>query len=158
MAELVTKLREQGNDLIDNKGEEFLDRLIGEGREKKAVLSAAVSEVLPGSEELTVAGVEDMLDLVAANKQPILRLSKVGFAWAVGYFESDEEAKAQRLYMAAGATFEERQAFRYASGDRALEERREREESWEAFKSLMLKIGERGLKLLVKLLVMSLAL
>lgn len=148
---LTAALAKHGAKLIEGKGAEGFDELLADGWEEVPYLAAAVSEILPGSEELTEEAAADILTKLQQGKPKLLRLTKWGFAQIVGHLEGGDEEAARRVYTETKATFAETIAFQYASGDRALLEQREREESWEAVKELLLAIGSVGLKLVVKL-------
>ncbi len=148
---LTTALAREGAKLIDGKGSESFDELLAEGWEKVPDLAAAVNKELPGGGKLTEEAAADILSKLQAGKPRLLRLTKWGFAQIVGYLEGGDEAAARRVYIETEATFGETIAFQYASGDHALLEQKEREESWEAVKELLLSIGTIGLKLVVKL-------
>lgn len=149
---LSAALADKGEELIDGKGSEGFDKLLTDGRSNVTALAVEVSKVLPGSEELTEDAVVKILNKLEAGKPKLLRLTKWGFAQIVGHLESGDEVAARRVYIETEATFQETVAFQYASGDRELALAKEREESWEVVKELLLEIGSIGLKFVVKLI------
>ena len=90
-------------------------------------------------------------DELAKGKAPVLRLGAVAFAWVVANLESGEEAEAKRRYLETKATFAERNAAMDAAGDAAFDEAKERNDAWEAFKSVVEAVGEVGFKVVVAL-------
>lgn len=163
---LLDTLRSRGDKilvLLDDKGPGWLDKVISEGRDKA---NAGLTKPEDGStvrvadfalsddqaEELK-KGANEALDVLAANKQPFLRLGKAGFAWILGHWENKDEATARRLYLATQATFDERRTAMHAAGDALMAEKEEREKSWEAVKDVLKKIGAIGLQILIKVIV-----
>jgi len=147
---LMETLKKKGDDIIDEGGEEYLGKLIDEGRKAADVLKG-----LGLGEEGTRAAY-NALNLLDANKKPFVRLGKVGFAHLMGHWEDGDEAAARRLYLETQATFAERRAAMHAAGDAAVAESKEREESWNAVLGVLKGVGEIGLKFLVRMVLSGL--
>lgn len=143
---LSETLLAKGVDLIDDKGEEWLGKVIGEGRK---LLDTEVDG------ETAKAG-HDALELLDENKQPFVRLGKVGFAQLVAYWEDGEEAEARRQYLATSATYAERRAAMHEAGDAATKDADERKAAWEAVEAVLKKIGTVGLQFIVGMIAKSL--
>ena len=149
---LLETLHEKGDDIIDERGEEWLGKLIKEGR-KQAEEATAPKE---GEKEDPLKGAAgkaaaaDTFDVLEANKRPFVRLGKVGFAWVLGHWEDGDEAAAKRRYIATQATFAERRRFMHEAGDRVQALAKEREESWSDVVDVLEQIGSIGVKALVK--------
>ena len=141
---LIDLLIEKAADLVDDKSEEWLDKLLAEGDE----LAEEHAEVL-GEDGKKAA--DDALDLLTDNTQPFLRLGKLGFAHLVAMWEDDDAAEARRHYLATEATYAERRAAMQAAGDAAAKDRDERIAAWDAVESVLKKVGTLGLKFLVNL-------
>ena len=142
---LRAELARRGAEIIDDRSDEWLDTLIGEGRD---LLDSEADG------DLAKAG-HDALELLAENKRPFLRLTRKGFGDLVAHWEEDEEAAARRYYIATAATFDEIEEFQRAAARGAYDDRREREKSWEEVKAVLLKIGAVGLQFLIKVLLAS---
>ena len=145
----LAKIGEKGVDLIEGEGDDWADKLIEGGRDSKDDIVELVAGVLPGSETITGDAVDDVLDLLAANTQPFVRLTSIGFAQLVGYFNTGEDEKAKNLYMATQATYEERRAWIQAGGDIAQKEREDRDKNWEEVKDVLAQVGKIGLQVLL---------
>jgi hypothetical protein len=141
---LKEKLIEKAEDLLDDKAEGWLDKLLEEGRDL-----ATEHEGTLGEDGKKAA--DDALDLLTENKQPFLRLGKLGFAHLVAMWEDDDKAEARRHYLATEATFEERRAAMQAAGDAAAKDRDERIAAWEAVEDVLKKVGTLGLKFVINL-------
>lgn len=140
---LLDDLTSKGEDLIDDKGEGWLDKVIDEGRDfvGGTALDPELAEVA-----------DKTLDKLSENTRPFLRLGKVGLGLVAGHLENDDENEAKRVYIATQATYEERRAFMQAAGDEAWDERKERDEAWEEVMVVLKEIGSIGLKVLIKVL------
>ena len=146
---LVDKLTEKAADLIDDKAEDWLDKLLEEGDK----LAEDHAEDL-GEDGKKAA--DEMLDLLSQNKQPFVRLGKVGFAHLVAMWQDGDKAEAQRHYLATQATYHERRAAMQKAGDAAANETDERKAAWEAVEQTLKAVGTIGLKVLVKVVLGSL--
>ena len=145
---LLVKLESKAEDLIDDKGTEWLDKLLDEGKD------LAEGELEGVSKDAAIAA----LAVLARNKTPFLRLGKVGFAWVVGHYGSGAVGDAELKYLATQATFLEVRKAMHEAGDAAVQERQEREASWEALLAVLKEVGAVGLQFVVKLALKSFAL
>lgn len=145
---LKDKLLEKASDLIDDKSEEWLDKLLEEGRD----LADEHGDTLDGGKEAA----NKALDKLEANKQPFLRLGKVGMGHLLAMWQDDEKAEARRHYLATQATYAERRAAMQEAGDAAAKDADERKAAWEAIEATLKEVGTIGLKFLVRLVLTSL--
>lgn len=150
---LLDIIRDQGDKIIDEKGDGYLDRLVAEGRKSVAATTKdATSPMSKGMAEATGTA----LDIFAANKPAFKALSKVVFANVLAHWENGNEAEARRQFLATKATFEERRAAMHAAGDAVAAMQKAREEAWESVAYVLRKVGETGIKVLVKAAVATL--
>lgn len=138
MSEILNRLDEAGENLIDDHGAKMFDDLITEGRD---IAEEELPEELRGP-----AGAA--IDALAEVKKPSLRLTKIGLTRIVGLLASDKEHEARLVYIATEATYAERRSFLQASGDRAETIAKEKEESWDELKAGLLEVGKVALKAL----------
>lgn len=142
-SDVRAKLTEKAGDLIDDKGEDWLDKVIEEGRD----LADEHGDKLEGGKDTA----HQALDEIEKTKTPLLRLGKVAFAHVLAAWGDDDKAEARRNYLAHQATYAERRAAMQAAGDAAAEDRDERIAAWEEVEATLKTIGTIGLKFLVKL-------
>jgi len=141
--DLADKLKEKGDELLDEKGDQWLGRVLDMGR------TTLRARGIDGSLDADgVKAASKALDLLDENKQPFVRLGKVGFAWTMAHFVDGDEDAAKWKYLETKATFRERRAAMHAAGNAAFDERKEREEAWEETKDVLQKVGTLGLKFL----------
>lgn len=139
---LAERLLAAGADLIDKKGEEAIDAVIEEGRgllNDTSLLSA---------EERDEGG--QVLDRIAENKAPFVRLGSVGFARLVAHWANGDEAAARRHYLEHEATYAERRAAIQAAGDKLADTRDAEIAAWEEVKAVLKAAGTAGISFLVK--------
>ncbi len=144
---LSETLIDKAAELVDDHSEEWADKLLKEGRE------LAKDDAL-GDDGKKAAG--ESLDLLEANKQPFLRLGKLGFTTLLAMWRDDEKAEARRRYLETQATYAERRAAMHAAGDAAADDRTARKAAWEAVEDTLKEIGTIGLKFLLKVALTSL--
>jgi hypothetical protein len=125
MSKLIDKLKEKGDDLLDEKGDQWMGRVLDMGR--TTLRGRAVDGSLDAE---AVKAASRAMDILDENKKPFVRLGKVGFAWTMAHFVDGDEAAAKRKYLETKATFRERRAAMHAAGNAAFDERQEREEAW----------------------------
>lgn len=147
--DVLDKIGSEGSKLIEGEGEDWADKLVEGARGNKSEIVGLVSGVLPGSETITEEAVDETLDLLASNTTTFVRLTSIGFAQLVGYYDTGQDEKARNLYMATKATYAERRAWMSAGGDMAQAEREARDLAWEETKKVLAQIGEIGLKILL---------
>ena len=144
---LAAKLAEKAADLVDDKAEGWADKLIAEGRD----LANEHGDTLDGGKDAA----HDALDLFEANKQPFLRLGKVGLGHLLAMWQDDKKADARRHYLATEATYAERRDAMQKAGDAASKDADESEAAWDAAQETLKQVGMIGLKFLVKLVLGS---
>lgn len=145
---LKDKLLEKAEELIDDRSEGWLDKLIDEGRG----LADEHADTLEGGKDAA----NKALDKLSENKQPFLRLGKVGMGHLLAMWQDGEEAEARRHYLATQATYDERRAAMQAAGDAAAKDADERKAAWEAVQATLKEIGTIGLKFVLKVALTSL--
>jgi len=144
---LLETLLEKGGDLIDDKGEDWVDEAVATGRD---IVNEALADEDDPLQEKGAKVAHEALDRLAAHKRDFVALGKVGFAWLVAHWEDDGEAAAKRYYLEREATFAERRAAMHAAGDAVAAARKAREEAWESVAHTMRQVGETAFKALVK--------
>jgi len=159
---LLDTLLEKANDLVEDKSEEWFDKLLAEGRDLATAPDLEDVAYSEEEEDETVvaarAAGNEALDLLEENKQPFLRLANLGFAKLIAHWEDDDEAEARRYYLTKQATYAERRAAMHAGGDAAAKDRDERDEAWDAVAGVLKQVGTLGLKFLVNLAAKSVGL
>jgi len=166
MGKLVSKTTQKLVTEVDDKKEGWLDRLIETGKKQIGPVTKKKptdKEEAPSSEDDTdfmdtmKVAAHQALQTVADNKQPFLRLGTYSLGIVVAHWASDEPEDARRRYLATQATFAERRQAMHAAGDAVANDKREREESWDAVVSVLKSIGSVGLRILMKALVAGIA-
>ena len=161
MSGLGALLKDRVGKLVDERGEAAILSLAEKGRERSASIAdsanrAARALAAKGSADLgavvTRADVEKTMSALAKNAAPLARAGKLGLAYVVDALEDGDELEARRRYVEIEATLAERIAFQYASGDRTLGERAEREAAWAAVKEFFEEVGKVGLAVLGRVL------
>jgi len=149
MSLLKDAIEMAGDAIVDEAGDVYLGKLIKEGRD---VLDKEKKDLPEGAPE----AISEALDVLESNKQPFLRLGKVGFARLLSHWEDEDEAEARRQYLATEATFQERRAAMHAAGDAVANEAKERQEAWDNVVAVLKQVGQVGLKFLVRVVIASL--
>lgn len=141
----------EGLDLVEveSRGPEVVADLVSRGRAEKDKVVDLVSEALPGSETITGAAVDDVLDRVEANAGLFVGLTASAVTRIAGYFHEDEKEKARNVLVAKEATLEEAAAWISSGGDAVQEEREARDKQWEETMTFLSALGKIGLKILV---------
>jgi hypothetical protein len=146
---LLNTIKEKGSDLIVGEGGDWAEKLIEGGRDKQDEIVNLVAGLVPGSESITGDAVDEVLDVLEANSAPFVRLTSIGFAQLVGYYDSGEDESAKNFYMATKATYAERRAWIQLGGDLAQQEREAYDKAWSEVKDVMEQVGRIGLKILL---------
>jgi hypothetical protein len=139
---LRDKIAAKGADLIDKKGAEGLDHLLAEGRTFLTEAGLPAEEAAEGAK---------VLDHIAKNKTPFLRLGQVGFTTLLTHWEDKDEAAARRYYLEFKATYEERNAAIANAGDKLVDAEDTEDAAWAEVKTVLVEAGTFGLAFLLKL-------